>query len=82
MTFSNYVHAKYPEVMDMFGGEPSQFHVGGMDSSRKDRENIAIIETNESTVSNSLAGIVQTLNLESIIAKDQVLLQWYSSVVA
>ena len=30
LTFSNYVHAKYPEVMDLYGGSPAHFHLHGM----------------------------------------------------
>ena len=41
--FSNYVHGRYPEIMDMFGGAPSHAHYDGMLHTPKDEENIAII---------------------------------------
>ncbi len=35
LTFSNYVHAKYPEVMDLYGGIPAHFHLRGMRAHQK-----------------------------------------------
>jgi hypothetical protein len=45
LTYSNYVHAKYPEAMDMYGGTPVRFHLDGMRGTPKDDENFAIIDT-------------------------------------
>jgi hypothetical protein len=41
--FSNYVHGRYPEIMDMFGGTPNHAHYDGMLNTPKDEENIAIL---------------------------------------
>lgn len=41
--FGNYVHGRYPEIMDMFGGTPIHAHFDGMLHTRKDEENIAIL---------------------------------------
>jgi Family of unknown function (DUF5677) len=41
--FSNYVHGRYPEIMDMFGGTPIHAHYDGMLNTPKDEENIAIV---------------------------------------
>ncbi len=47
---SNYVHARYPEVMDLYGGDPGHFHLNGMSGTPKDDENCAIVEAYTETV--------------------------------
>lgn len=42
--FSNYVHAKYPECMDLYGGRPGQFHLHGMNGTPKEGENLEILQ--------------------------------------
>ncbi len=59
MVNSNYVHARYPEVMDMFGGRPGSYHLRGMGGTPKDDENAEIIQTYAVTVDQSIAGIAQ-----------------------
>jgi hypothetical protein len=56
LTLSNYVHGRYPEAMDMFGGIPPRFHVRGMSGTPKDNENLEILEC-------FLADISQTVRL-------------------
>ena len=36
--YSGYVHGAYPHVMDMFGGNPPQFHVHGMQGTERQEE--------------------------------------------
>jgi hypothetical protein len=82
LTFSNYVHAKYPEAMDMYGGNPGQFHVRGMTGTSKDEECVALIEAFEVTVALALVGMVQTLKLLPLIESDKMLNSWYQSLVS
>jgi hypothetical protein len=75
--FSNYVHARYPEVMDMYGGEPGHFHQRGMKGTSKDGETLQIIEAFIETVSLALKSIVQRLDLKALVNSDETLQQWY-----
>ena len=45
LIFSNYVHGKYPETMDLYGGGPGHFHLHGMSRTPKDLENLETINT-------------------------------------
>ena len=36
LSYSNYVHAKNPEIMDLYGGVPGRFHLDGMRGTPKD----------------------------------------------
>lgn len=56
---SSYVHARYPEVMDLFGGLPGVFHLHGMRGTPKDTENAEIIATYATTVDQAIAGIAR-----------------------
>ena len=40
-TFSGYVHAASPQIMDMYGGEPPRFHVRGMSGTERHLEHSA-----------------------------------------
>ncbi len=79
--FSNYVHGKYPEIMDLFGGRPGRFHLRGMSGTPKDFENIETINTFISTASNSLIVIIQGLNLFALLQSDPALTRWYQERV-
>jgi hypothetical protein len=56
---SNYVHARYPEVMDLYGGTPPFFHLHGMSSTPKDAENVEVIEAYATTVAQSIVAIAR-----------------------
>jgi hypothetical protein len=58
LSFSNYVHSRYPEVMDLYGGDPMHFHLRGMSNTPKDAENLEIVEAFIVAVSNSLRQMV------------------------
>jgi hypothetical protein len=75
--FSNYVHGKYPEIMDCFGGRPGRFHLRGMSGTPKDFENLATLDTFITTASNSLVFIIQGLGLRELLQRDQALARWY-----
>jgi hypothetical protein len=79
--FSNYVHGKYPEIMDCFGGRPGKFHLRGMSRTRKDAENLATIDTFIATASNSLIFIIQGLGMRALLQSDQALATWYKEAV-
>lgn len=81
LIFSNYVHGRYPETMDLFGGRPGRFHLRGMSGTPKDAENIEILKTLTDTASNCFAGLVQGLKMQSLIEADWALNAWYSAVV-
>ena len=63
LTLSNYVHARYPEVMDMYGGDPKRFHVDGMLGTPKDIENLMVLECYIETVANAIRGMVYKFNM-------------------
>jgi hypothetical protein len=75
--FSNYVHGKYPEVMDMYGGTPGHFHLRGMRGTPKDAENLEILSTYISTVANAFVAIIQSLDLREVIKADPVVVRWF-----
>jgi hypothetical protein len=77
-TYSNYVHAKYPECVDLYGGRPGHFHLRGMSGTPKDGENLAILETCVETASNAFVIMIQQLDVRDLIINDQVLLAWYN----
>jgi hypothetical protein len=79
LVFSNYVHGRYPESMDLYGGRPGSFHVHGMSRTPKDTENLEILDTLITTASNSLKGIAIDLELTEIIKSDPILSAWISN---
>jgi hypothetical protein len=79
--FSNYVHGKYPEIMDLFGGRPGKFHLCGMSGTPKDAENLATIDTFITTASNSLIFIIQRLNMSVLLQSNQALVSWYKETL-
>jgi hypothetical protein len=81
VVFSNYVHGRYPESMDLFGGTPGHFHLVGMRHTPKDGENIEIIDTFVTTVSNTLVQIAQAFDMYRIIDADETLAEWYRECI-
>lgn len=76
LNFSNYVHARYPEVMDLYGGSPLRFHLCGMSGTPKDVENVEMLDTYITSVSLALKLLAQKLNLGNVVRKDAVLSAW------
>jgi hypothetical protein len=76
LTFSNYIHGRYPETMDLYGGRPGFFHVNGMRGTPKDRENLEILDTFITTASNTLKDMVVELQLDSLVKADPQLSDW------
>jgi hypothetical protein len=59
LNYSNFVHTRYPEVMDLYGGEPGTFHLRGMCGTPKDAESCAVIATFITTVALTIASVAQ-----------------------
>ncbi len=74
---SNYVHAKYPECMDLYGGRPGQFHLHGMNGTPKERENLETLQTYALTLMNCFVRMVQGLDLRCFVEADPVIGTWY-----
>jgi hypothetical protein len=75
--FSNYVHGRYPETMDLFGGRPGRFHLHGMRGTPKDVENVEMLDALISSASLCFVRMIQTLNLRSLLQEDPSLIEWY-----
>jgi hypothetical protein len=80
LTFSYYIHGRYPESMDLYGGRPGRFHLNGMSNTPKDAENIEIIDSQITSASNCILGIVQGLDLRSIVTSDPIMTKWYGQL--
>jgi hypothetical protein len=78
---SNYVHAKYPECMDMYGGRPGWFHVHGMSGTPKDGENLETLQMYAKTLMNCFVQMIRGLNLGRFIKADPVIEAWYNRKV-
>lgn len=76
LVFSNYIHGRYPETMDLYGGRPGSFHVYGMSRTPKDAENLDILDTLITTASNALKGVVVDLQLHALVEADPLLAAW------
>ncbi|MBY0362248.1 MAG: hypothetical protein K2X45_10110 [Phreatobacter sp.] len=75
---SNFVHARYPEAMDMYGGSPGRFHLRGMAVEPKMEEVVEALEAFFVSVSNAMKSIVIRFELRFIISNDTELLAWFS----
>lgn len=75
--FSNYVHAKYPECMDMYGDTPGRFYLRGMRGTPKDSENLEQIASLIETASNAFVIFIQQLSLKDLLVDDEILSAWY-----
>jgi len=78
---SNYVHSRYPECMDLYGGRPGQFHCRGMKGTPKDLESFVILEQFGATLSQGLALVVQGLGLQKLVESDPIISAWYKTHV-
>ncbi|MGO9681073.1 MAG: hypothetical protein ACLPTZ_00390 [Beijerinckiaceae bacterium] len=75
--FSNFVHGKYPESIDLYGGRPGWFHMTGMSGTPKDDEMLAMLEPVIGTASNVFAQMIQRLGLGRLVGSDPVIASWY-----
>jgi hypothetical protein len=79
LVLSNYVHCKYPETMDLYGGLPGKFHVRGMSGTPKDDENIELLETYFTSVSQCAQLIILRLKLLTLLSSDSIVSRWMQS---
>jgi hypothetical protein len=77
--FSNYVHAKYPECMDLYGGRPGQFYLHGMNETPKEGENLETLKTFAATLVTCFVRMIQGLNLRHFVEADPVIGTWYKT---
>jgi len=76
--FSFYVHARYPECMDLYGGRPGRFHLRGMSGTPKDHENLETLDTFITAASTTFVIMVQAISpLREVVLRDQTLREWY-----
>ncbi len=78
-TFSNYVHARYPETMDMFGGRASAPHLNGMLGTPKDQENLETITMFITAVSNAAKLVIFKFGVEHLIESERRFSIWLRS---
>jgi len=76
-TYSSYVHGKYPEIMDLYGGRPGRFHLDGMSGTPKDAEILEQLDTFITTVSNTFVLLVNGLAITALVQSDPVTALWY-----
>ncbi len=79
LTSSNYVHARYPEIMDMFGGNPGKFHMAGMSGTSKDLENINAISTFLDSVPLLLRSVIMKFEMQECLKKRPDLVSFLKS---
>jgi hypothetical protein len=78
---SNYVHARYPECIDLYGGKPGEFHVRGMSGTPKDAESLEILQSFSTTLAQGFVMMIQGLKLKAIVDADPMIGRWYMSHV-
>jgi hypothetical protein len=76
-TYSNFVHGKYPEIMDLYGGTPGRFHLRGMRGTSKNAEALETLEQFIVAAVNMCGTIIQGLKLQPLIEADPILAKWY-----
>lgn len=77
--FSNYVHARYPETMDMFGGGARVPHLNGMLGTPKDQENLETITMFITAVSNAAKLVIFKFGVEHLIESEKRFSIWLRS---
>lgn len=76
--FSFYVHARYPEAMDLYGGSPGRWHLRGMAGTPKDIENLQILDTFMTTAFTTFVIMVQGIpELRDLVLRQSALRKWY-----
>lgn len=73
---SNYVHGRYPETMDLFGGHSGHFHLHGMKGTPKDKENIVLMEELINSASLSFIRVALSLKIDVRLSQDPNLNRW------
>lgn len=76
IAFSNYVHARYPEIMDMYGGRPACFHMNGTSGSPKDSESIEMLADFTNSVSLVLAHMIIAFDMVDVVRSTPEIAHW------
>lgn len=76
---ANYVHGRYPETMDLYGGRPGHFHLNGMRNTPKDFENLQMIDALITSASLCFVHLVRAFDLMPLLAEDPIVVEWYKS---
>lgn len=80
--FSFYVHARYPETMDLYGGRPGRWHLRGMHGTPKDSENLETLDSFVTGASTAFVTMIQGLpQLREVILRQPRTRQWYAEEV-
>jgi hypothetical protein len=74
--FSLYVHARYLECMDLYGGRPGRFYLRGMSGTPKDAENVEVLDTFLAVANTTFILMVQGLDLRALVRSDPLLAEW------
>ena len=74
--YSNYVHARYPEAMDLYGGHNGRFYLRGMKGTPKDQESFQIILTFTDSVALTLAKMINAFDMADTIRDEPTLSHW------
>lgn len=80
--FSKYVHAAYPETMDLYGRSLGELYLGGSSGSVKDQESAEMLDTFADTIGNAVAAMVVFLgraHLNKLPIEDQ---RWFRERVS
>jgi hypothetical protein len=77
LNLSNYVHGRYPETMDLCGGNRLSFHLRWMGGTSKDEENYEMLEVSIESVSTLLRTMVRRLALSDLLKDDASLQVWF-----
>lgn len=76
LTFSNYVHSRYPEIMDLYGGIPERFHLRGMQGTPKDYESIDILQSYSEAVSNEIRNMIYKFSMVDKFRSNSSVMEW------
>lgn len=80
--YSGYVHGRYPEIMDLYGGRPGQFHVHGMSGTPKDGEMLEQLTAFIDAMFTTFIIMIQQLDMHAFVNADPVVGNWYREYFA
>jgi hypothetical protein len=75
-TLSNFVHGRYPEIMDLYGGDPARWHTNGMAGTPKEEEMISFLETVAGSVALTFRLMIRIFALDKLVEEDAGLIAW------
>jgi hypothetical protein len=78
--YSNYLHGRYPELMDMYGRQPPEVHIRGMAQTPKDNENFLQLEATIDSVLLTIKNYVRRFGYHSIEATPDDIRSWANDI--